>query len=531
MQKIRQNGWLLLTLFLWFAIISCEKEDPLPEDNPGPDQLPDDIPEAADENKFVFNNLAIYYYWLNEVPELTDGKLNSKDYYNYYLNKFSDPKELFYRHLYKYGEVDKWSIIFDHYKDIENWLTGISETTGIVPGRISIDNEGTLAALVLYVLKDSPAAGAGIKRGDIIMKVDNIKLNSNNYNDLLFNRLSCTYQMGEATLYGVYENGIEYSVTGKIMQENPVFLDSIYNIEGYKVGYIVYNGFTFAYDEKLGTSYDLLLNDLFTKFKNAGVNKLILDLRYNLGGSAQSASYLASMIYSNDSTKLFSKTQYNDFVQSQLIKLYGEESLNNYLNYYIDTVTWKIHDENGIYLRSVKTPKMPITSLNISDLYVLISGNSVSASELLINGLKPFDINLKCVGTTTRGKFVGSTTFKDWIDYDNDIVNPNHTLGMQLIIAKFVNSAGEADYIGGIPPDIEVQENLLNFLPFGDTDEPLLSAALDDIRGVMAVKSAKAPLKSVKFPGIVKDWPYPDGLMYMDQKPTQTFRKFSFKTD
>ncbi len=498
------------------TLISCQKEDPFTEQDPELEDLPDDIPEASDENKFVYNYLAVYYYWVDKVPELTDSKFNNRDYYNFYLNKFTDPFNLFYSHLYDYNVVDKWSILFDNHTDIDNWLAGISETTGIVPGKILIDSEGSRGALVLYVLKDSPAARAGIKRGDIIMKVNGTRLTDSNYNDLLFNRLNSTYQMGEATKYGIYENGIERTVTAEIIQENPVFMDSIYNIDGYKVGYLVYHGFTSTYDEKLGTSYDLLLNDVFNKFRNAGIDKLILDLRYNLGGSVRSTAYLASMIYSNDTTRLFAKTQFNDFMQSQVIKEYGEEALNYYLEYYIDSETWKIHDENGTYLRSVKTPKTPVATLNINDLYVLTTNNSVSASELLINGLKAYGINLKCVGTTTRGKFVGSITLKDWIDYNNNVLNPNHTLGMQLIVNKIVNSLGQADYIDGIPPDIRVQEDLLSFLPFGDTDEPLLRAALDDIRGILASKAAKQALFPAKSIEITKGRPYLIDQMYID---------------
>jgi carboxyl-terminal processing protease len=511
------TGWLyVIILFITFAIFSCEKEDPLDEQDPDQVDLPDDIPEASDANKFVFNSLAIYYYWVDKVAGLTDSKLNNKDYYNFYLNKFTDPFDLFTSHLYEYEVIDEWSKLFENHNDIDNWLAGISETTGIVPGKIILDNEGNCAALVIYVLNDSPAAREGIKRGDVIMKVDGTGLTDNNYYDLLFNKLTSTYHMGEITQYGIYDNGIKYTVTGEIIQENPVFLDSIYNVDGYKVGYLVYHGFTSAYDTKLGTSYDLLLNDVFKKFKNAGIDKLILDLRYNTGGSVNSASYLASMIYSTDTTRLFAKTQFNDLIQSEIIKAYGEKYLKYNLEYYIDSVSWKINDENGTYLRTVKTPKTPVTSLNINDIYVLTTNNSVSASELLINGLKAYGINLKCVGTTTRGKFVGSWTLKDYIDADNTTLNPNHTLGMQLIVSKIVNSLGEADYVNGIPPDIEVNEDLLNFLPFGDTNDPLLRAALDDIKGIIAAKSAKKPLLPLEPFNITKGLPHLSDEMYLD---------------
>ena len=122
-------------------------------------------------------------------------------------------------------------------------------------------------------------------------------------------------------------------------------------------------------------------------------------------------------------------------------------------------------------------------------------------------------------------KIYGILDFKRLYNADNNTLNPNHTLGMQLIVSKIVNSLGEADYINGIPPDIEVYENLYNFLPFGDTNEPLLRAALDDIKGVIAAKSAKKPLLSHEPFKITKGLPHLNDKMYIDPEKINKIRQ------
>jgi carboxyl-terminal processing protease len=162
------NWLLIIALFSLAGIFGCEKDDPLP-----PEPEPEEIPEASEVNRFIFDGLAVYYYWVADVPYFTDPKFNNEDSLNFHLNQYSDPKELFYSHLYRYEEVDKWSEIFEDYSDLEDWLTGVSETTGIVPMPVQFQNSNDVVGLVLYVLENSPADLAGIKRGDYFTKVNN----------------------------------------------------------------------------------------------------------------------------------------------------------------------------------------------------------------------------------------------------------------------------------------------------------------------------------------------------------------------
>ncbi|MDD3721546.1 MAG: S41 family peptidase [Lutibacter sp.] len=144
----------------------------------------------------------------------------------------------------------------------------------------------------------------------------------------------------------------------------------------------------------------------------------------------------------------------------------------------------------------VKTGEQAINRLtNINQLYVLTSGSTASASEMIINGLKPF-MPVKVVGTTTYGKNVGSITLYDSpsSDYTKESsANSAHLYAMQPIVFQIYNKLDQSDYINGFEPNIEVKEwhYWNNILPFGDENEVVLKAALDDIKGISA-KHAKS---------------------------------------
>lgn len=255
------------------------------------------------------------------------------------------------------------------------------------------------------------------------------------------------------------------------IQENPIHLDTIFTVNNQNVGYLVYNGFT--------SDFDIQLNDVFKKFKDAGINQLILDLRYNGGGSVQTCIYLASMIYGTDTKKVFAKSQYNSLLQSYYIDRHGESYLNKN---FVSTIA-----------ATDVTPQTPINTLNLQKIYFIVSDNTASASELLINGLKPY-MDVKVVGINTVGKYVASMTILDWDEFGN--VNPDNSYAMQPIVAKYTNSVGVSDYVDGLTPDIQGEEKLSNLLPFGDPNEKLLSLVLADMQGVPPVTAQT--LKSVQ---------------------------------
>lgn len=472
---IRITTVLLLTVLLF----NCKKENIVPVVPP----VPIVIKEATDVNKFIYNGLKSYYLWVDNIPNLNDPKFLVKDSLNAFLNSYTDPNKLFTDLLYQYKTVDKWSFIVDDSKIIDDWIQGISETMGFDFMLARIGSAGDVFGFVRYVYKGSPAEKAGMKRGDLFMKVDDQQLTVANYQTMLFTKT--TYKMSMASIAGnvISLNGNSFSMTAIKMTENPIQLDTVLIVNNLKVGYLVYNGFT--------SGFDLQLNAVFKKFKDAGISKLILDLRYNGGGSVQTTKYLASMIYGTDKSKVFLKSKYNAGYQAYLVSIKGASYLNEY---FTDKIEKTIATNE-----TPATPDTPINTLNLSKLYVLTSDNTASASELLINGLKPY-MQVFNIGINTAGKYVGSFTLKDYID-NNGTVNPNNKWAMQPIGVKYANVYGVTDYISGLSPDFLIQEDFVNLMPFGNPNETLLKVALDDIKGFpltsIALKSAKLGLKKV----------------------------------
>lgn len=440
------------------------------------EEVPIIIPEASEVNSFIWYGLHDYYLWNSLVPALNETKYAQVDNLNAFLNKYDDPYELFTSLLYKYEVVDKWSFLVDDSKTIDDWISGISETMGydFMLGRIG--NSGDLFGFVRYVYKGSPAEKAGVKRGDIFLKVNETQITISNYQRLLFE--TKTYLLSFATIsdYTISLNNRSVVMTAIEMQENPINMDTVFVFNNQKIGYLVYNGFI--------ADFDIQLNDVIKKFKDANIDRLVLDLRYNGGGSVRSSIYLASMIYGTEASKVFIKAQYNEGFQSFLLKEEGDSFLTDNFVTTID--------------KTDKTPATAINTLNLNNIHIIVSDNTASASELLINGLKPY-MNVTVVGINTTGKYTGSMTVKDWDQKGN--VNPNHKWAMQPIVVKYANSLGVSDYIDGLAPTIIAEEDFINLLPFGDPNEDLLKVVLADIKGItvtsMALKSAKIGIRKV----------------------------------
>jgi C-terminal processing protease CtpA/Prc len=121
-----------------------------------------------------------------------------------------------------------------------------------------------------------------------------------------------------------------------------------------------------------------------------------------------------------------------------------------------------------------------LNSLQLNKVYILTSKSSASASELLINCLKPF-INVVQIGDVTTGKNVGSITLYDSPNFGKSNVNPCHKYAMQPIVLKIVNKDGFGEYSTGIAPTTNLRENLSNLGVLGNVDEPLLNAAINQI--------------------------------------------------
>ncbi len=457
----------------------------------------DNLVQGSNINDFVWKAMNSWYYWQPQVPDLSDEQVDNSVTYNELINKFESPKDFFTSLRFDIGVTDRFSWFVEDYIALQQSFQGITKSFGLDFEAVQVNSGGDIVIYISHVVDDSPAKDAGIKRGDIVNAIDGTAINTVNYNDLRSKLFGETVTLSFVTdNNGSLEFIEDKTISSRVVSENPVFLRKVFNdIGGKKVGYLVYTGFRSSYNDEL--------NDAFQFFKGEAIDELIIDLRLNGGGSVLTSAYLASMVYSDAGTDTFVELKHNTKRSDRDSSLSFQNTLN-------------VINSNG-----EKTGEQPINRLTtVSKLHVLVSNNTASASELIINALRPF-IPVKLFGTTTIGKNVGSITLYDSpaSNYqDKDSANQSHLYALQPIVFQTFNKLGESDYTQGFSPDIEVQEFQFwrNILPFGDENEVLLKAALDDIRGV-TTKSYKENKISIHTKPLKKYTPYRfDSEMYIE---------------
>ena len=462
MAKKMKNSKITLLFYLLVAasLLNCKKTDNITLTNGG---------EVENKvNEFIWTAMNQFYYWQADVTHLSDDKREPINTFNTYLNTYKSPESLFDDLLI---DADRFSWIVDDYNQLEASFQGISKSFGYKFKILRTARESNnLLVYVEYVASGGPAENAGIERGHLFTHINNTPLTIDNYISLL--QLN-SYTVTLATYRGmgmVEQTNQNITITAVSFVENPILLSKVLDVEGTKIGYLMYNQFV------SNNSYHEELNTVFGEFKNRDVSELVLDLRYNGGGSLLTSQILASMIYgAASSNDVLGKIVYNEKLAQ----------LNSDI-YFFDTVP--MYNQNGI-----QTSTVPMNRLNINRLYVLISGSSASASEFVIAGLLPY-MDITTIGTQTVGKNVGSITLYDSDDFQKSAtLNPNHTYAMQPIISQLANSSDFTDYVGGFTPDIEINEinSLGNLRPLGDPNESLLSAAIINITGTARVNQYK----------------------------------------
>ena len=440
--------FLLFTGLLLFQ--SCEKDN-------------DDVNTVATKGleieTFVWKGMNQFYLWQSEVPNLADDKFKTEEQFNTFLKSNSSPKNLFDNLLNK--PKDRFSWIVDDYVALEQSFQGTTKSDGIDFGLSYKPGSTTeIFGYVRYIVPNSNAATKNIKRGDMFTGVNGTQLTGTNYESLLINAESYTLNLADYNGTTIVSNGKTIALTKTTLNENPILINKVFEIGGKKIGYLMYNGF-FA-------NYDTQLNDAFGTLKSQGITDLVLDLRYNGGGSVQTSVRLASMITGQFTGKVFTNLQWNK----------------------------KNSNENENYLFTNKIEATTINSLNLSKLYVLTTKGTASASELIINGLSPY-INVVQIGDKTYGKSVASTMLYDSPTIiSKSKINPAHKYAMLLIIAQNVNSLGFGDYQDGLTPTFQQAELISTFGVLGNSDEPLLSLAIGKITGT---KRASQQVKGKSF--------------------------------
>lgn len=427
-------------LVAFWAVLSCKTDD-------------DKVSDLSDEgaNDWIYKIMTDYYLWYRDMPEKEslDFSLSPDKFFESLLSEQDGVK---------FG--DKW-LVFSRIEKKEEETKSISESDSYGFEFASYKAGDYYYAWVLYVLPDSPAAEAGLKRGDWIVALGSDSPNVTNAS-AFYNGGATTLLIADVVQEGdkmrfVRRGELSISASRSVV-DTPFLKDSVYTIGGKKIGYLAYNSFSAGPDDD-SDEYDVRMKEIFARFKSANVGEFVLDLRYNQGGLVTSAQLMTSLLAPADALgKTFCVMEYND-------KHTGSD----------DALLLKKNTELGN------------ANLDLRRIYVLTGQATASASEAVINCLIPYmkRDNITLIGEKTIGKRVGSNTFGTKEDY-GWLLHP--------ITLRIFNADHEADYANGFSPDVEVDELVLGkkLLPLGDTDEMLLGEAITRITG-QRLKSASVP--------------------------------------
>lgn len=455
----------LLSLIATFLLAaSCEREPEV--------ELPEEILIL---NNWIWTGMNDAYLWEQYIPYVNPDQQ-------------PDPEAYFYKLLF---EDDRDSWIVQDYEALAAMFDGVQLTTGISasPGLIG-DSE--VITIVEYVTPNSPAADSGIARGDIIYAVDGQRLDTANYHSLYY-QTSATLEFADWDGQQVVPNGRKITLTAVELNQNPVIHSEVIDYEGFKIGYFVYTQFTTGENDEWLQE----LNDVFEDFIAAGISEVVVDLRYNGGGSLDLSAYLASSLGSSTAM------QNNDV----FVNLVWNEGYNEFWKEYDLDKDGEPDGEDSEQL-VIKLPESQL-NMNLPRVYFLTTRHTASASESLIVGLYPY-AEVMQIGTTTYGKCYGSVTIRDWED------PKRHSWAMQPIVLKYSNAEGFTDFVHGIMPDFDINDNLLYAEPFGSLQDPLLGKALEDITGVAPARKKSTgpvveyralPVPRKPIPERMIDWP------------------------
>lgn len=433
-----------------------------------------EVPQEETEDMKVNTKVAEYlkanYLWNDEYKTLTlDYTKNYEDFFYESLKSMKtntldkkpykgDDGNTYYR-LFSYIRK-KNPVTKTRAKLVEKELSYSFGITGITPFGIGKDS---VCFVIQGVYPDSPATAAGLKRGSIIGKVNNERLNESNWIGKYYalqmpDAISSLTLTEMEIIKGKLKEIKNISLTSDAIYLNPVITSKVAEIDGHKIGYLVYSEFEASFDQELF--------DAFKKFKAQNVTDLILDLRYNGGGHTISANLIASCIAADASVgKIFMSLRYN------------KERMEKRGN--------KRKDEPFTYpdLYPNLDEKLTEGGLGLKKVYCLVGGGTASSSEMVINSLKGIDLEVILIGKTTTGKNVG-------MEVENFAVE-GHVYEVVPITFQSYNAKGFGDYQDGFKPDWDMNETVqIKIYPdYGTDDEPLYAKAIELITG-------KSPMKS-----------------------------------
>jgi carboxyl-terminal processing protease len=423
MQLMKPHAFVAFILGM-SLFASCKKNKDVQNNlNPTPD------PVASVEDRMKDSALEYskdIYLWYNQIP----STFNARTYAD--LDKLMTGIRQYSTEPGFSTPVDRWSFAVKQ-QEWDNVSSGISGDFGL---DVFFRAEGDLR--VKSVERSSPAGLAGIRRGWKITKINgNTNMTTSNADFIVqgvWNSANSSFSFEKPD-----GSTVNFNLSAAAYQEHPVMLDSVYNINSKTVGYFSFNSF-------LGDTNEVYneFSRVFNKFASAGVNDVIVDLRYNGGGYVTVQEKLADWLApSSANGQLMMKQQFND----------------------------KYTDYNSTdYFKK-------LGSLNLNRIFFIVSNSTASASELLINNLKPY-MNVELVGPNkTYGKPVGffPIPVADWYIFP--------------VSFRTTNKNGEGNYFNGMPLNNQVADGLDK--DWGDLNESCLKSAISYITtGAFRAQSA-----------------------------------------
>jgi carboxyl-terminal processing protease len=373
---------------------------------------------------FVRDTLQSYYYWYKELPNPDPGT-------------FASPEA--YLEAVRYKTLDT---TFSYITSKASSDAFYSDSQFIGFG-LSYERTGDTELRLAQAFPGSPAADAGMDRGDTLLSV-----NGKAVADLL--------RTGEiGTIFGAEQVGVTADLAWRDMQGREhaatltkrlvtiptVSQTAVLNAGGTRVGYVHFRNFVQPSVEALNTA--------FTQLRDQGATELVLDLRYNGGGLVSVAQHLAGLIAGPPLVgQVFVNFTHND----------------------------KQSSRNTAYKFEAKPQALALTRL-----VVIATGGTASASEAIINGLRPY-MDVKVVGDTTYGKPVGQYGF----DFCQKVLYP--------VAFLVTNSLGQADYFDGIPADCTAPDDVDHAL--ASPQEASLAEALYVVRNGRCSGAAAARVEA-----------------------------------
>ena len=453
-------GMLLPFLFL-FVFFSCKKDEVVVS--------PETLKDQAWASE-VYAAMKDIYLWDDALPAKFD------------VTQYNTPtKALDYLAGLKINSDTKKAI--DHY----SFLDKIGNLSGEISGGTASGDYGFMITAaynasnqvsfyVTYVYKNSPAGLAGVARTYEIVGVngsasvhpevdanDYLVTSSTGYSTVvnaLFNSSKATFEFKKpdgSSLMTSLSTG-SYSI-------NSVLCDTVYTVNSKKIGYLVFNQF-------LGATSQTELTNSINKFENNGVQYLIVDLRYNGGGSVGTCETFCNLIAP---TAANGQIMYSYKMNAALTEYYAGEDM---VSKYVKTNTFQ--------------PK---------EIYFIVSDNTASASELLINNLRPYySGSLFLIGKTTYGKPCGFWATP--IGYKADQLTTKEGYDLYAVSFEMVNSKNEGGYYSGMTPGTAKYPGVVAhdsyYLSWGNTADLCLSQAISHISDGVFKVSSPSKVKQVQ---------------------------------